>query len=74
VGSLSAQYEAGARTAFGAGAAVGSFVWFFGLGYGARLLAPIFERPSAWRVLDVLIGLLMFSLAAGLVMRFLAAG
>jgi L-lysine exporter family protein LysE/ArgO len=74
VGSLSAQYEGPARAAFGLGAAIGSFAWFFGLGYGARLLAPVFARPCAWRVLDTLIGLLMFALAAGLVMRFLAAG
>jgi L-lysine exporter family protein LysE/ArgO len=46
-----------------------SFVWFFGLGYGARLLAPLFARPAAWRVLDVIIGCVMWLIAAGLIAR-----
>ncbi|MEV4609588.1 amino acid transporter [Neorhizobium sp. LMR1-1-1.1] len=66
VGSLSAGFEGDERLAYGAGAAIASFVWFFGLGYGARLLAPIFARPAAWRVLDGLIGLVMSALAFGL--------
>ena len=41
--------------------------WFFGLGYGARVLAPLFARPSAWRILDIGIGIVMWSLAARLV-------
>jgi L-lysine exporter family protein LysE/ArgO len=49
--------------AYGAGAAIASFVWFFGLGYGARLLQPVFAKPAAWRVLDVLIGIVMGLLA-----------
>ena len=49
---------------FAFGGAVGSFMWFFLLGYGARLLTPIFARPSAWRVLDLLVGLTMWTIAA----------
>ena len=45
-----------------------SFVWFFGLGYGARLLAPIFAGQRAWRILDIGIGIVMWSIAAGLVL------
>ena len=66
LGSLSAAFEGAERVAYGAGAVVSSFVWFFSLGYGARLLAPLFARPAAWRVLDVIIGLVMSLLAAGL--------
>ena len=55
-----------ARWLFGAGAAVASIVWFTALGYGARLLQPIFARPSAWRVLDAIIALVMASIAASL--------
>ncbi len=73
LGSLSAAFEGRARFAYGTGAALASFVWFFGLGYGARLLAPVFARPAAWRVLDLLIGLVMSLLSAGLVWRLLAA-
>lgn len=70
IGGLSARYEPGARTAFAGGAILASFVWFFALGYGARLLAPLFARPSSWRVLDLAIALVMASLAASLLGRF----
>jgi L-lysine exporter family protein LysE/ArgO len=46
-----------------------SFAFFFTLGYGARLLAPLFERPAAWRWLDLGVGLTMCILALWLVLR-----
>jgi L-lysine exporter family protein LysE/ArgO len=54
------------RWYFGAGAAVGSLLWFTALGVGARLLRPVFARPGAWRVLDAGIALVMVVLAVGL--------
>ncbi len=51
---------------FGLGAASGSIVWFTVLGYGARLLRPLFAKPAAWRVLDALIALVMFAIAISL--------
>jgi L-lysine exporter family protein LysE/ArgO len=72
LGSLSARYEGHDRVAYGLGAALASFVWFFGLGYGARLLQPIFARQSAWRVLDVLIGLVMAAIGISLSTRLVA--
>lgn len=69
LGSLSAAYEGQARLAFGLGAATASFVWFFGLGYGARLLEPVFARPASWRVLDFLIGVVMSAIGLSLVSR-----
>lgn len=53
---------------FGAGAALGSVVWFSALGYGAKLLRPIFAKPAAWRILDGLIAAIMLFL--GLKMAF----
>jgi L-lysine exporter family protein LysE/ArgO len=50
------------------GAATASFAWFFALGYGARLLIPVFQRPTAWRVLDILIGCVMWGLAVKVLM------
>lgn len=47
---------------FGAGAAAGSVLWFSALGYGAKLLRPIFAKPGAWRVLDGLIAAVMLFL------------
>lgn len=64
IGSISAQYDN--RLAFGTGAALASLVFFFALGYGARLLAPLFARPRSWQVLDATIALTMWIIAAGL--------
>jgi L-lysine exporter family protein LysE/ArgO len=74
LGSLSAAYGGVGRLAYGAGAAVASFIWFFGLGYGARLLQPVFARPAAWRVLDVIIGIVMSLLALSLLYQFFSGG
>lgn len=65
IGSIAVQYP-GHEAAFGAGAASGSLAFFLTLGFGARALAPLFARPRAWVVLDVLVGLMMWSVAAGL--------
>lgn len=56
------------RWAFGAGAMLGSVLWFSALGFGARLLAPVFARPVAWRVLDGVIAVVMIALAVTLVL------
>ena len=64
--SVSAQYAD--RVAFAAGAMVASFVFFFGLGYGARSLVPWFARPSAWRILDLVVGTTMLIIAVSLLM------
>ena len=66
LGAISGRYEGDARLGFGAGAVLASFVWFFALGYGARFLQPVFARPSAWRVLDIVIAMVMFVLAFNL--------
>jgi L-lysine exporter family protein LysE/ArgO len=68
LGAISAQYES--RLAFGAGAVTASFTFFFALGFGARALAPVFARPQAWRVLDLVIGLTMWAIAAKLLSGF----
>ena len=56
------------RWAFGAGAILGSVIWFTGLGLGARLLAPVFARPIAWRVLDGIIAVVMMAIAVSLLL------
>jgi L-lysine exporter family protein LysE/ArgO len=67
IGALSSRHAPPAAVAFGAGAIVASAAWFYGLAYGARLLAPLFLRPRAWQILDVVIALVMWALAARLV-------
>jgi L-lysine exporter family protein LysE/ArgO len=66
LGAISTRYE-GAEHIFGLGAATASFAFFFSLGYGARLLRPLFARPQAWRTLDALIGLVMWTIALSLI-------
>ncbi|CAE6835290.1 LysE/ArgO family amino acid transporter [Paraburkholderia haematera] len=63
IGTAGAREPAGARVAFALGAMAVSGVWFIGLGYGARALAPLFRRASAWRVLDGAIGSMVLLLA-----------
>lgn len=65
IGSVASTFGE-ASTAFGAGAVTSSFVFFFSLGFGARLLRPVFARPGAWRALDALIGVVMWAIAVGL--------
>lgn len=65
VGSVASGYDEG-RIAFGVGAAAASLSFFFALGHGARLLAPLFARPGAGRALDAMVGALMWAVAGGL--------
>ncbi len=68
LGAISSPYQGADRVAFGAGAVIASFVFFFSLGYGARYLAPLLATPTAWRVLDVGIGLVMWAIAGALLL------
>jgi len=63
LGSVANQRGLDGRWWFGAGAALASGVWFSALGFGARLLQALFERPLAWRILDALIACTMEILA-----------
>lgn len=69
LGSIASQQPEGARAWFGIGAASASFVWFFALGFGARALRGVFARPRAWQVLDALIAMVMWGIAASLLLR-----
>ncbi|HEX4432053.1 MAG TPA: LysE/ArgO family amino acid transporter [Frankiaceae bacterium] len=57
----------GQRWSFAAGAALASTAWFTGLGYGARLLRPVFARRTAWRILDAVIAVVMAALGTLLI-------
>lgn len=64
LGGISSQYVGNDRIFFAFGAMLASFVWFFSLGYGARALIKVFEQSLAWRILDILIGIVMWMIAA----------
>jgi L-lysine exporter family protein LysE/ArgO len=51
---------------FALGAISASFVFFISLGYGSRVLIPVFQNPRAWQILEVIIGIIMSALAISL--------
>lgn len=65
LGSISTQYQPH-ESSFAIGAMTASFVFFFSLGYGSRLLAPLFKRPAAWKVLEFVVGVTMTMIAVSL--------
>lgn len=66
IGSVGVQQPIALRPAFLAGVWTASIGWFSSLGFGSRLLAPVFARPVAWRLLDALIAVVMWSIAVTL--------
>jgi L-lysine exporter family protein LysE/ArgO len=66
LGSIANAHGPSGRWWFAVGACAGSTIWFCGLGFGARLLAPLLARPRAWQILDLLIAATMLMIAAGL--------
>jgi L-lysine exporter family protein LysE/ArgO len=69
LGSVASQRADPGQWVFGWGACVASGVWFSALGFGARLLQPVFATATAWRMLDGAIAVIMFTLTASLLMR-----
>ena len=66
IGSISQQFLGLNKVYFAFGACSASFIWFFGIAYGAKLLTPIMQKPKHWRILDLLIALIMFIIAFNL--------
>ncbi|WP_104989809.1 LysE/ArgO family amino acid transporter [Deinococcus sp. NW-56] len=71
IGGASAGLDDRARVAFLGGTVTASWLWFFALALLAGRLAPLMRSARAWRVLDVLIGVVMWAIAAGLVASLL---
>lgn len=70
VGGLAGQYSSHPRFIFALGAVCASCLWFFGLALGAAKLAPLFQRPHAWQVLDCFVGAVMWVIAVSLLLPF----
>jgi L-lysine exporter family protein LysE/ArgO len=66
LGSISIQYP-NETVEFFLGSAFASLIFFFTLGYGARLLAAIFKDTRAWKILDFCIGCVMWFIAIDLI-------
>ena len=63
IGSVSQQFYENDKISFALGASLASFIFFFSLAYGAKLLAPKMQNSFSWRILDFLIALIMFTIA-----------
>ena len=63
LGTVSLKYFGFDQVLFGLGASSASFIFFFGLGYGSKILMPLMQKPKAWNIFDFAVGLLMFFLA-----------
>ena len=74
LGSIGGRYPVDERFIFVAGCVTASVLWFCGLAAGAKWLAPLFKKPVAWRVLDLLIAAMMWTIAALLLLDTLARG
>lgn len=67
VGGVAGTLDLVGKIYFLIGALLSSFFWFFGLGYGGRLLAPVFTNPTNWRVLEFIIGCIMWYISYELI-------
>ena len=65
IGSLGAQQSV--PGAYVIGAATASLLWFFTLALGAAWLAPWLARPGTWRLLDLLVAVMMYTVAVQLI-------
>ncbi len=63
LGGISGTFPGYGRYLFGAGAVVMSYLWFFGLTLGAGLAAPLFRKAITWRILNAVIGIVMWSIS-----------
>lgn len=68
MGAISTQYAL-YKWCFALGAVISSWLFFFSLGYGAKLLLPCFQNASAWKLLDLLIGMIMWGIALSLLLN-----
>jgi len=68
LGAIGGQQPGDGKYWFAMGAGLNALIWFVALGFGARLLAPLFAKPMAWRILDSLVGVVMLLLALNLLL------
>ena len=66
IGSISQQFSGNEKFLFGAGASLSSFIFFFSLAYGAKLIVPYMKNTSSWRILDFVIAIIMFVISFNL--------
>lgn len=66
IGSISVQFS-DQLYLFAAGTILASWIFFFSVGYGAKMLLPLFKKATSWKILEVLIGVTMWTIATMLI-------
>lgn len=66
IGSISQQFSGLNIVFYALGACIASFVWFFGLSYGSRIISPLMNNSHSWQIFDILIATVMFTLSFNL--------
>ena len=69
IGSVSQQFSGNEKYMFGMGTSIASIIFFFSLAYGAKLIVPVMENSSSWRILDFFIGVIMSIIAFNLILE-----
>lgn len=67
IGGIGANIQDDLKIYFLLGAMLASVTWFFSLGFGARVLIPLFKKPITWKILDISIGFVMLIIAYSLI-------
>lgn len=67
IGGIAGTLSPESKLFFLLGTSLSSGLWFFGVGYGARLLIPFFQKTITWRILDFTTGIIMWGIAFGLI-------
>lgn len=70
IGGIGGTLDPSEKPWFLFGALIASFIWFVSLGYGSRLLAPLFTKDKTWQYLDIGIGIMMWWIAIELMKFF----
>ncbi|WP_144711546.1 LysE/ArgO family amino acid transporter [Curtobacterium pusillum] len=68
LGSVANQQGVDDRWWWTAGAVAASCIWFGALGFGGRLLRPLFAKPGTWRVFDGVVAVVMLGFGVALVL------
>lgn len=71
IGGAASPFDQAGKILFLLGSVTASALWFASIGFGARLLLPLFRRERVWQILDGLIAAMMFYLAWGLLQQAL---
>ncbi len=66
LGAIGGNHPAPERPSFMIGAICASVLWFSALGYGARRLSGLFQRPQSWKWIDAATGATMLWLAGSI--------